>query len=104
MEISKICSWFVHRAGRSARRGKVGNNVLFLTPEELAYIEFIEKYEKVSLTELEANLKENGDGAEIMRQQIVEMASKERYVDFFFASGHSKNFFLNYCESCSKDF
>uniref|UniRef100_A0A8R1Y1K8 ATP-dependent RNA helicase n=1 Tax=Onchocerca volvulus TaxID=6282 RepID=A0A8R1Y1K8_ONCVO len=79
-DVPKQTSWFVHRAGRSARCGKVGNNVLFLTPEETAYIEFIEKYEKVSLTEMKINLKENDDGAEQMRQQIVEMASKEREI------------------------
>lgn len=81
---AEIPSWFVHRAGRSARCGKEGNNLLFLTPEETAYIEFIEKYEKVSLTKMEANLKGNDDGAEQIRQQIVEMASKERYICFFF--------------------
>ncbi|MCP9259059.1 ATP-dependent RNA helicase DDX55 [Dirofilaria immitis] len=79
-DIPKQTSWFVHRAGRSARCGKVGNNVLFLTPEETAYIKFIEKYEKVSLTEMKANLKENDDGAEQIRQQIVEIASKEREI------------------------
>ncbi|VBB32356.1 unnamed protein product [Acanthocheilonema viteae] len=73
-------SWFVHRAGRSARCGKVGNNVLFLTPEETAYVEFIEKYEKVSLIEMEANLKEGNGGAEQIRQHIIEMASKEREI------------------------
>ncbi|VDK79657.1 unnamed protein product [Litomosoides sigmodontis] len=79
-DVPKQTSWFVHRAGRSARCGKVGNNVLFLTPEETAYIEFIEKYEKVSLVEMEANLKENDGEAEQIRQHIVEMASKEREI------------------------
>uniref|UniRef100_A0A0R3RVR1 Helicase ATP-binding domain-containing protein n=1 Tax=Elaeophora elaphi TaxID=1147741 RepID=A0A0R3RVR1_9BILA len=78
-DVPKQTSWFVHRAGRSARCGKMGNNVLFLTPEETAYVEFIEKYEKVSLTEMEANLKEK-DGAEQIRQRIVEIASKEREI------------------------
>lgn len=82
--VSEFSSWFVHRAGRSARCGKVGNNVLFLTPEEIAYIKFIEKYEKVSLVEMEVNLKENDGEAEQIRQHIVEMASKERYVIFCF--------------------
>ncbi|VDN89463.1 unnamed protein product [Brugia pahangi] len=78
-DVPKQTSWFVHRAGRSARCGKVGNNVLFLTPEETAYIEFIEKYEKVSLTEMKADLKED-DEAEQIRQQIIKMASKEREI------------------------
>ncbi|EJW82196.1 hypothetical protein WUBG_06893 [Wuchereria bancrofti] len=78
-DVPKQTSWFVHRAGRSARCGKVGNNVLFLTPEETAYIEFIEKYEKVSLTEMKVDLKED-DGAEQIRQQIIKMASKEREI------------------------
>ncbi|CAG9531343.1 unnamed protein product [Cercopithifilaria johnstoni] len=79
-DVPKQTSWFVHRAGRSARCGEVGNNVLFLTPEETAYIEFIEKYEKVSLIKMKANLKKNDDGAEQIRQHIVEMASKEREI------------------------
>uniref|UniRef100_A0A915PPN8 ATP-dependent RNA helicase n=1 Tax=Setaria digitata TaxID=48799 RepID=A0A915PPN8_9BILA len=79
-DIPKQTSWFVHRAGRSARCGRKGNNVLFLTPEETAYIQFIEKYEKVSLTKMETNLRENDPESEQIRQQIVEIASKEREI------------------------
>ncbi|EFO23405.2 hypothetical protein LOAG_05079 [Loa loa] len=79
-DVPKQTSWFVHRAGRSARCGKMGNNVLFLTPEETAYIEFIEKYEKVSLTEMKGNIEEKDNETEQIRQQIVKMASKEREI------------------------
>ena len=34
-------AFFVHRVGRSARAGKVGQSVIFLTPKEEAYVDFL---------------------------------------------------------------
>ena len=46
---------FVHRIGRTARAGKIGESILFLTEPELPYISFlkakkVEIEEKLSLT------------------------------------------------------
>jgi len=49
---------YVHRVGRSARAGKEGSSLIFLTPKEDAYVDFL-KMRKVPLLEM-AN-----DGAEI---------------------------------------
>ncbi|VDN03168.1 unnamed protein product [Thelazia callipaeda] len=79
-DIPKQTSWFVHRAGRSGRCGREGNNVLFITPEETAYIDFIQNYEKVILTKMKTNWKTDSDGAEQMRQELVKLASSEREI------------------------
>jgi ATP-dependent RNA helicase DDX55/SPB4 len=34
-------AFFVHRVGRSARAGKVGQSLIFLTPKEEAYVDFL---------------------------------------------------------------
>ncbi|CAH8657791.1 unnamed protein product [Dicrocoelium dendriticum] len=43
---------FVHRCGRTARCGSSGSALLFLTPEESAYVDFLRINQKVHLTEL----------------------------------------------------
>jgi len=45
----KNATFFVHRAGRTARAGKKGENILFLTPqeEENNYIDFLQRNQKV---------------------------------------------------------
>ena len=42
---------FVHRCGRTARMGKAGNALLFLTSNELPYIEFLSVNQKAPLRE-----------------------------------------------------
>jgi ATP-dependent RNA helicase DDX55/SPB4 len=34
---------FIHRAGRTARAGKTGHSLVFLTPKEEAYIDFLQR-------------------------------------------------------------
>ncbi|KAA0191208.1 ATP-dependent RNA helicase DDX55 [Fasciolopsis buskii] len=43
---------FVHRCGRTARCGAEGRALLFLAPNEVAYVNFLEINQKVQLTEL----------------------------------------------------
>ncbi|KHJ80626.1 hypothetical protein OESDEN_19697 [Oesophagostomum dentatum] len=49
-EIPKLSSWFVHRSGRTARCGREGNALLVITPQQTAYIEYLNKHEKVNLS------------------------------------------------------
>lgn len=42
---------FIHRVGRTARMGKEGNAILYLSPEEDNYIEYL-KVKKVPITEM----------------------------------------------------
>jgi len=44
-------SSYVHRVGRSARAGRVGNSLVFLTRKEDAYVDFL-KFRKVPVSEL----------------------------------------------------
>lgn len=69
----------MHRGGRSARMGNSGNNLLLLTPSETTYIGFIQKYEYVALKELKLD-SWTGQDVEVLRKEIVEMASNERFV------------------------
>ncbi|VDD76474.1 unnamed protein product [Mesocestoides corti] len=44
-------NFFVHRCGRTARCGAQGRAVLFLTPTELAYVDFLQINQNVTLVE-----------------------------------------------------
>lgn len=46
-------SAFVHRCGRTARIGHIGHALVLLMPNEDAYVEFIQRNQKVSLQEYE---------------------------------------------------
>ncbi|XP_012273718.1 probable ATP-dependent RNA helicase DDX55 homolog [Orussus abietinus] len=46
-------SCFVHRCGRTARIGNTGNSLLFLLESEDAYVNFIERNQKVDLKKIE---------------------------------------------------
>eukprot|EP00667_Euglena_gracilis_P006804 EG_transcript_6868 len=43
---------YIHRVGRTARAGKVGNALLFLMPEELGFLKYLKSY-KIPLNEYE---------------------------------------------------
>lgn len=45
-------SQYVHRVGRSARAGNVGKSLIFLTPKEESYIDFLQRSKQVPLMEL----------------------------------------------------
>ena len=45
-------SQYVHRVGRSARAGNVGKSLIFLTPKEESYIDFLQRSKQVPLIEL----------------------------------------------------
>ena len=47
VSIFLFVSTFVHRCGRTARIGRRGTAIVFLTPKEDAYVEFIKKNQKV---------------------------------------------------------
>ncbi len=53
------CSFFVHRCGRTARCGALGRAVLFLTPNELAYIDFLRINQNVSSEALKLLIPQN---------------------------------------------
>lgn len=40
--VPQILADFVHRVGRTARAGRIGRAVLFLTPTEVDYIRILE--------------------------------------------------------------
>lgn len=46
-------SAFVHRVGRTARQGNEGSSLILLLDSEEAYVDFIEKNQKVKLNNLE---------------------------------------------------
>ena len=69
-------SSYVHRVGRSARAGKIGNSLVFLTHKEESYVDFL-RLRKVPVVELpdtevckppseEEDVEEGNDGAEEM--------------------------------------
>jgi len=43
---------YVHRVGRTARAGKIGNALLFLMPEELPFLKYLKSY-KIPITEFD---------------------------------------------------
>lgn len=73
---------FVHRIGRTARMGSSGNAILFLTPEESTYIEFL-KIRKIELNEVSKETVSDDDpeeGKNALISKIKEMAKTDRNV------------------------
>lgn len=52
---------FVHRVGRTARQGTEGNALVMLLPSETAYVDFLEKNQKVHLKKLPCDEVEEDD-------------------------------------------
>lgn len=49
-DVPKAASAFVHRCGRTARSGHTGSAIIFLMPNEDAYVDFIHRNQSVSKT------------------------------------------------------
>lgn len=52
-------SAFVHRVGRTARQGKYGSALIILLPSEEAYVDFIERNQRVKLNEIKSDANDN---------------------------------------------
>uniref|UniRef100_A0A1I8B4B4 ATP-dependent RNA helicase n=1 Tax=Meloidogyne hapla TaxID=6305 RepID=A0A1I8B4B4_MELHA len=78
-DFPKLSKLFVHRSGRAGRMGRKGKSLLLLTKEESAYIQFLEKQEKVVLEESEFGGL-NNEKAQKIREKIQQMASEDRKV------------------------
>jgi ATP-dependent RNA helicase DDX55/SPB4 len=80
-DLPSNASAFVHRCGRTARLERVGNAIVFLLPNEDAYVNFIKINQNVPLEPFNAEqiLKGNENAQEICKK-IQTAASKERLV------------------------
>ncbi|VDK24932.1 unnamed protein product, partial [Anisakis simplex] len=76
-DIPRESSWFVHRAGRCARSGRPGKNLLLLTTEESGYVEFISKYESLRMENIKIKTS-NALKAEELRTRTIKMAVQDR--------------------------
>ncbi|KAI1726764.1 DEAD/DEAH box helicase domain-containing protein [Ditylenchus destructor] len=76
-DIPRKSSMFIHRSGRSARNGKIGHSLLFLSKEESPYIEFVQNYEKVDLCEFDIPGITN-DNAVALRERVQQLAINDR--------------------------
>ncbi|CAJ0581392.1 unnamed protein product, partial [Mesorhabditis spiculigera] len=70
-DVPRTSSWFVHRAGRAGRCGREGFSLLMLTPQETAFIQFVEKYEQVKLEETHVKTV-----TELKAEQLMEQMRK----------------------------
>jgi superfamily II DNA/RNA helicase len=69
-------SWFIHRSGRTARCGREGNALLFLTPSEEGYLEFLQRNQGVTLDALAVPYEEGQEWEQLER--IRKMAASSR--------------------------
>jgi superfamily II DNA/RNA helicase len=76
-DIPKHSSWFVHRSGRTARRGKSGQALLMLTNEEEGYADFIKNYEHIEFKKLKIDGLTN-EAATEMRDKVRDIARSSR--------------------------
>ncbi|CEF68557.1 ATP-dependent RNA helicase DDX55 [Strongyloides ratti] len=75
--IPKKSSWFIHRAGRTARNGRKGNAIVFLTPEEINYVNYIQLHEKLKLDEYKMD-DISDEEVEEFRNKLIEKHSHDR--------------------------
>ena len=66
---------YVHRVGRSARAGKIGSSLLFLTPKEESYIDLLQN-RKVPLSQFSEN--NNDDKSGNVLEDIRQLCMKDR--------------------------
>ncbi|VDL80797.1 unnamed protein product [Nippostrongylus brasiliensis] len=76
-EIPKLSSWFVHRAGRTARCGREGNALLVLSPQQTAYVAYLAKHEQVELKQISVPTS-NAQKAVQLREKIAKIVSSDR--------------------------
>ncbi|XP_034235584.1 ATP-dependent RNA helicase DDX55 [Thrips palmi] len=55
-DVPKVASAFVHRCGRTARSGQSGSAIVFLMPNEDAYVDFILRNQNVPLIKREVSI------------------------------------------------
>ena len=67
---------FVHRCGRTARQGRAGNAIIFLLPNEDAYVNFLAINQQVPLEDY-SRVESLSSGNKIV-PMIQDWASKER--------------------------
>jgi ATP-dependent RNA helicase DDX55/SPB4 len=91
----KTPSSFVHRCGRTARSGRVGNAIIFLLPNEDVYVNFILINQRVPLNEYDGQ--QNGSSYKETIKQIETLALKEREL---YEKG--KEAFVSYIRAYSK--
>ncbi|WKX99438.1 hypothetical protein Q1695_014375 [Nippostrongylus brasiliensis] len=78
-EIPKLSSWFVHRAGRTARCGREGNALLVLSPQQTAYVAYLAKHEQVELKQISVPTS-NAQKAVQLREKIAKIVSSDREI------------------------
>ena len=68
---------FVHRCGRTARIGNIGNALIFLLPNESSYVEFVKLNQKVPL---EKHEEINIDELKNLKSRIQKISSRDREI------------------------
>uniref|UniRef100_A0A8R1EPV2 ATP-dependent RNA helicase n=1 Tax=Caenorhabditis japonica TaxID=281687 RepID=A0A8R1EPV2_CAEJA len=78
-DLPKHSSWFVHRAGRTARCGRDGNALILIATEQLAYVNFLDNHEKVKLEEIKVPTS-TSKKAEELRQKMIKIQCSDRAI------------------------
>lgn len=78
-DLPKHSSWFVHRAGRTARCGRDGNALILIATEQLAYVNFLDNHEKVKLEEIKVPTSTSRK-AEELRQKMIKIQCSDRVI------------------------
>jgi len=79
-DIPRQSSLFIHRSGRSGRNGREGRSLVFLMREERAYVDFVQKHEKIKLTEWKIKGANNTTLAEKLREKVQNLAISDRRI------------------------
>lgn len=78
-EVPKLSSWFVHRCGRTARRGREGNALLVLSPQQTAYVGYLAKHEQVELRKISVP-SSSAQKAKELRDKITKIVCSDREI------------------------
>uniref|UniRef100_A0A1I7TH13 ATP-dependent RNA helicase n=1 Tax=Caenorhabditis tropicalis TaxID=1561998 RepID=A0A1I7TH13_9PELO len=78
-DLPKHSSWFVHRAGRTARCGREGNALILIATEQLAYVNFLDNHEKVKLEAVKVPTNTSRK-AEELRQKMIKIQCSDRAI------------------------